>query len=561
MIYSISADILGIIALFFTIFLAKRNIVIDNYKTRIYILASKLTILLLILEIASLLMDFSGDIKFLSLLKVDDTISFMLSPIVPYLFLLFAKQRKNKINVMLTIPIIINALISTLSYNKSWFFTFDSNLSYVRGNLYYVTIVISLFYYVLLIIYTSEDRSEYDNDDKKFLNYLFLIPIISTIIESLNDYIVIIWGSVSLTLLLYYIFLRELQFKYDSVSGIKNRAAFENDMEKYQKSNDKIAIIIFDLNDFKKINDKLGHKSGDNAIYNSAKILKQSFLNIGETYRIGGDEFCVICSNVDNKIIDNALKKLEQLSKELYQKNKVKILFAYGYATYSQNQNKSIYDTFIQADKAMYEHKAKIKGLYGRRKDDYLNLEHNHEERNRMKDIYSIEVAGIKRELPIVKIGENLSIASFVILGDTELVCASAPKIVDKLPDVDVLVTAEAKGIPLTFEISKLLGMKSYIVARKSIKPYMDTPIIDEVVSITTQKKQILCLDEQDANAIKGKRVAIIDDVISTGESIQAIERLVEAAGGVVVAKAAILAEGDAAERDDIIFLEHLPLF
>ena len=527
MIYSISADILGIIALFFTIFLAKRNIVIDNYKTRIYILASKLTILLLILEIASLLMDFSGDIKFLSLLKVDDTISFMLSPIVPYLFLLFAKQRKNKINVMLTIPIIINALISTLSYNKSWFFTFDSNLSYVRGNLYYVTIVISLFYYVLLIIYTSEDRSEYDNDDKKFLNYLFLIPIISTIIESLNDYIVIIWGSVSLTLLLYYIFLRELQFKYDSVSGIKNRAAFENDMEKYQKSNDKIAIIIFDLNDFKKINDKLGHKSGDNAIYNSAKTLK----------------------------------KLEQLSKELYQKNKVKILFAYGYATYSQNQNKSIYDTFIQADKAMYEHKAKIKGLYGRRKDDYLNLEHNHEERNRMKDIYSIEVAGIKRELPIVKIGENLSIASFVILGDTELVCASAPKIVDKLPDVDVLVTAEAKGIPLTFEISKLLGMKSYIVARKSIKPYMDTPIIDEVVSITTQKKQILCLDEQDANAIKGKRVAIIDDVISTGESIQAIERLVEAAGGVVVAKAAILAEGDAAERDDIIFLEHLPLF
>ncbi len=178
-----------------------------------------------------------------------------------------------------------------------------------------------------------------------------------------------------------------------------------------------------------------------------------------------------------------------------------------------------------------------------------------------MKDTYTIQVAGVTRELPIVTISDNLSIASFVILGDTELVCAAAPKIADRLPEVDILITAEAKGIPLVFEISKLLNMKKYIVARKSIKPYMDSPIIDEVVSITTQKKQLLCLDEQAAADIKGKRVAIIDDVISTGESIQAIERLVEAAEGIVAAKAAILAEGEASERKDIIFLERLPLF
>jgi adenine phosphoribosyltransferase len=174
---------------------------------------------------------------------------------------------------------------------------------------------------------------------------------------------------------------------------------------------------------------------------------------------------------------------------------------------------------------------------------------------------YDIEVAGVKRELPIIKIKEDLSIASFVILGDTELVCAAAEEIVKKLPELDILVTAEAKGIPLTFEISRLLKMKKYIVARKSVKPYMDSPIIDEVVSITTQKKQLLVLDEQDALSIKGKSVAIIDDVISTGESIKAIERLVESAGGIIAAKAAILAEGDAAKRNDIIFLEMLPLF
>lgn len=178
-----------------------------------------------------------------------------------------------------------------------------------------------------------------------------------------------------------------------------------------------------------------------------------------------------------------------------------------------------------------------------------------------MKDIYNIEVVGVKRELPIIKISNKLSIASFVILGDTELICAAAPEIVKRLPEVDILVTAEAKGIPLVFEISRLLKMKKYIVARKSVKPYMNSPLVDEIVSITTQKKQILVLDEQDAAFIKGKRVAIIDDVISTGESIQGIERLVESAGGIITAKAAILAEGDAAKRDDIIFLEPLPLF
>ncbi len=174
---------------------------------------------------------------------------------------------------------------------------------------------------------------------------------------------------------------------------------------------------------------------------------------------------------------------------------------------------------------------------------------------------YSIEVAGVKRELPVIQISDKLSIASFVILGDTEIVCASAEEIVKRLPEVDVLVTAEAKGIPLVFEISRLLKMKKYIVARKSIKPYMNNPLVHEVVSITTQKKQLLVLEEQDALEIKGKRVAIIDDVISTGESLSAIESLVKTAGGKIVAKAAILAEGNAALREDIIFLEALPLF
>ena len=174
---------------------------------------------------------------------------------------------------------------------------------------------------------------------------------------------------------------------------------------------------------------------------------------------------------------------------------------------------------------------------------------------------YTLHVAGLTRELPVIKLSYDLSIASFVILGDTEIVRKTAPIIAKKLPEVDFIVTAEAKGIPLAYEISKVLNLNEYVVARKSVKAYMEESIEVEVNSITTTNSQKLYLNNQDANKIKGKKVALIDDVISTGQSLKALEKLVEKAGANVVAKAAILAEGDAKDRKDIIFLEALPTF
>ena len=174
---------------------------------------------------------------------------------------------------------------------------------------------------------------------------------------------------------------------------------------------------------------------------------------------------------------------------------------------------------------------------------------------------YTLHVAGLTRELPIIKLSYDLSIASFVILGDTEIVRKTAPIIAKKLPEVDFIVTAEAKGIPLAYEISRILNLNEYVVARKSIKAYMEEPIEVEINSITTTNSQKLYLNNQDAKKIKEKKVALVDDVISTGQSLKALERLVEKAGGKVVAKAAILAEGDAKNRKDIIFLEALPTF
>lgn len=177
-------------------------------------------------------------------------------------------------------------------------------------------------------------------------------------------------------------------------------------------------------------------------------------------------------------------------------------------------------------------------------------------------EFYDITVGGMKRSLPIVPISENVSIASFVIFGDTDIVEPCAKELAKLLPkDVDYLITAEAKSIPLIYEMAKVMKMPKYIIARKSVKGYMANPIITEVKSITTDKKQILCVDESDIKLIHGKRIAIVDDVISTGGSIAAVEHLVMEAGGTVVARAAILAEGDAADREDIIYLEKIPMF
>ncbi|HAN21362.1 MAG: adenine phosphoribosyltransferase [Clostridiales bacterium GWF2_36_10] len=174
---------------------------------------------------------------------------------------------------------------------------------------------------------------------------------------------------------------------------------------------------------------------------------------------------------------------------------------------------------------------------------------------------YPLEVAGVKRNLPICKVNDNLYIAAFVIFGDVELTKACATELVKMLPEHDVLITAEAKGIPLIYEMARQINAKRYLIARKSPKLYMKNPSAVEVQSITTSKIQTLYIDKDDADYMREKRVVIVDDVISTGESAMAVEKLVTESGGVVAGRMAILAEGDASDRKDIIYLEKLPLF
>ena len=175
--------------------------------------------------------------------------------------------------------------------------------------------------------------------------------------------------------------------------------------------------------------------------------------------------------------------------------------------------------------------------------------------------VYRMKVAGLWRELPICKVTDSLYIAGFVIFGDQELTVACARELLARAPEYDYIITAEAKGIPLAHEMARQSGAAKYFLARKAPKLYMTGVFESSVKSITTAKEQKLYLDVADAEMMKGKRILIVDDVISTGESLTALEILVEKAGGIIAGKMAILAEGDAQDRQDLIYLEKLPLF
>ena len=174
---------------------------------------------------------------------------------------------------------------------------------------------------------------------------------------------------------------------------------------------------------------------------------------------------------------------------------------------------------------------------------------------------HTMTIAGLERSLPLCPVSEDLYIGAFVIFGDAPLTVACAGELLARAPEYDYIITAEAKGIPLAHEMARQNGDETYFVARKGTKLYMTEPFSVSVRSITTDREQRLYLDGADAEKMKGKRILLVDDVISTGESLAALEALVEQTGGIICGRMAILAEGDAQGRSDLIYLEKLPLF
>ena len=268
MISSISTDVLAIIALCFTISFAKRNVVVCNKKNTIYIFAAVTTIILLILEITTILIEISSNNRLMIPHRIANSLGFSLSPIVPFILLFFNSNKEKKIlyNCFLTIPLCFNVFMCLLSYKTGFIFFVDAQNQYTRGNLFLLPTIICMFYYVLFLITVIKNSNKYEIEDKKILIPVLFIPILGIILQILFKELILIWSCTSISLLIYYIFLLELQFKYDVQTGIKNRVAFEKEMGRYENKDKNATIVMFDLNNLKSTNDKHGHKAGDEII-------------------------------------------------------------------------------------------------------------------------------------------------------------------------------------------------------------------------------------------------------------------------------------------------------
>lgn len=351
----ISSDIIGIISLVFTLYLLKRNSFLTKIKTKHFMYVCILTLIIIFLEIASILFAESTRPLTREINKVINLLGFSLSPLVALRMAYFFDVRLVKNKSRLAIPLYIQALLCIISVYTGWIFSISSTNVYSRGPLFVLNPMTSLYSLIIFIIAHNQSSKEYDYDEKAYMYCLYIIVLLGNVVQIIFPEVLLIWSCVSICILLYYIFLRELQFKYDTLTNLRNRLSFEKTMNQIQ-SLENVGIVVLDLNNLKKINDTLGHLEGDRVIFKAGEIIKKSFEGIGVTYRIGGDEFCVLCKQKDNVRLEQSLTNLRSLSKQ-----SPGLSIAYGYEIYNKAEGHDIYKSFAKADRAMYDYKSKMK--------------------------------------------------------------------------------------------------------------------------------------------------------------------------------------------------------
>lgn len=367
---AITLNIYAIIPLLFTVKLARRH-ALQNRETSFYIAAAGITISLLILEIFASLMLLSRAAEHVNIHYFINILGFSLSPLVAYFALRFignwGKPESKKILIIL--PLAINTIVSISSYWTGLIFTIDQHNQYLRGEIFFLPTAVSMFYFLLTIRKVFRSKTSFSRTDITYLALIFILPVFATFIQIYSSDLLLIWPSVSVALLLFYVYMLDLQYEYDLQTKLKNRSAFDKEMNSYNHRRN-AAIIVFDLNNLKKVNDIYGHQEGDLHITEAARLISLMFSEKGKVFRIGGDEFCVICPELPEKEIQKAISSLYNLISEENQTSLRDLSIACGYAQYDYQNGENISASLSRADNAMYTHKTKMKGLYGRRATD-----------------------------------------------------------------------------------------------------------------------------------------------------------------------------------------------
>jgi diguanylate cyclase (GGDEF)-like protein len=353
-------DLFSIIPLLFIISLASRH-QLQNPRNRYYILASLLTILVLLTEILAVIFAVPGNASLIIPHRIVKVIGFSTGPLIPFFVVYFIGNPSltGNLKKIIAIPFALNALLTFASMQTGWMFSITRMNIYIRGPLFPFTTATSLFYFLLAMLFTAHARYTYGKSDKFFLLMVVFLPFASIAIQTIRPEINILWASVSMALLLFYIFSLERNFEFDNQTEVRNREGFEREMQR--TANKDTTLFVFDLNNLKKTNDLHGHKAGDALLFDAAKTIEKIFNNFGNTFRIGGDEFCVLCNSITKATADQLIDDLMKQIKYINESRIIPIDLAYGFTTYTPKKNNSIFAAFSQADNAMYEQKAKQK--------------------------------------------------------------------------------------------------------------------------------------------------------------------------------------------------------
>ncbi|MGL5676288.1 MAG: diguanylate cyclase domain-containing protein [Cellulosilyticaceae bacterium] len=351
----ISNAILNITLLSILIGLIYHNNVLKEEVARAYRLTSILTSVVIITEVLTVVFDQGGP-QFRVPNIVANIVGFSLSTCIPIILSMIFDTRDNKGMKYMIIPSSIYTFLCLTSPWTGWVFTITSDNIYRRGPLFFVYILVYIWAGIILFKAVIKNADHFQDSRKRFIYMLFGIFILGTSIQIIFPQVHTSWYCITIILVSYYIFLCELQFKFDILTEVLNRQAFEKELQRLERDG-KATIIAFDVNKFKEINDTYGHQKGDYYLKEVATYLKKSFHTIGKVYRIGGDEFCVLSNTVNEEVIERCLMQLEETMRRGRKQDRRLPLVAYGYSMYDQEATKSITDALKQADKKLYIHK------------------------------------------------------------------------------------------------------------------------------------------------------------------------------------------------------------
>ena len=350
---NLTPDVMAIIILSFLVYLIAKNTSFDQSLKRQFV---KIAILVLFLAVLEVVEYYLGSIIHPIPHFIMESLGLVVCATIPmYMAFLFDESLTYRKRFLL-FPIYILITLSILSFFIWPVFHFTPESLYENRMLHFSTFVITIYSFGIFIHTIYKKVQNYDREEKSYLYSLSILIIFAVTIKAIYPSTLLVWNAVAISILLYYVFLKELQAKYDPLTNVRNRRSFDAKMVDLQNQ-EAITIIVFDLNNLKLVNDLYGHLQGDIYIRKSAALINQTFRKIGTTYRVGGDEFCVLCETNNEDQMNACLEKLLNLVRKQKKIGNVKFQIAYGYSIYESVNNKTIYECLEEADKNMYRNK------------------------------------------------------------------------------------------------------------------------------------------------------------------------------------------------------------